>query len=139
MIDDYLVDGFVLNPVPVKVARLLDPSLPVIAVSLTPDPKEWKEISSWGESPTNPLLRPIAKLRVAKAFEIYLQSMDLTSNMLGEVRLEMEKPEFIIRPNVRHIGQLDRVDPSEVALLGDEAVKESWQDIKKLINRGSRK
>jgi len=134
-----LVDGFVLNPIPVKVARSLAPNLPVIAVSLTPDPSKWKEISTWGEVPANPLLRPISRLRVAQAFEIYLQSMDMTSHMLGEVRLEIEKPEIIIRPNVRHIGQLDRVDPREVALLGDEAVIESRQEIKNLIHKKTRK
>ena len=117
-----LVDGFVLNPVPVVVARSLAPTLPVVAVSLTPDPEQWKYASPWGNIPANPLLRPISKLRVAKAFEIYLQSMDMTSHMLGEKRLEMEEPDVIIRPNVIHIGQLDRVDPREVAFLGDQAV-----------------
>ena len=55
-IDDYLlVDGMVLNPVPVAVARSLAPSLPVIAVSLTPEPERWKKVSPWDTKPANPL------------------------------------------------------------------------------------
>jgi NTE family protein len=130
--DRILVDGMVLDPVPVRVARSLAPDLPVIAVTLTPDPETWKEISPWGTTPENPLLRTISRLRVAKAFEIYLRSMDMTVHELGELRLKMEKPDLVIRPNVAQIGQLDRVDPREVARLGEQAVEECQDELKKL-------
>ncbi len=81
-----LVDGMVLDPVPVSTARSLAPGIPVIAVSLTPEPEKWKIISPWDSKPANPLLRPISRLRIAKAFEIYLRSMDITLHMLGELR-----------------------------------------------------
>jgi len=121
--DYLLVDGMVLNPVPVEVARSLAPSLPVIAVSLTPEPERWKKASPWDDTPANPLLRSISKLRVAKAFDVYLRSMDMTIHMLGEKRLEMENPDILIRPDVGHIGSLDRVNISEVAQIGDQAVE----------------
>ncbi len=93
--EDYLlVDGMVLNPVPVEVARSLKPSLPVIAVSLTPEPERWKKVSPWDNTPANPLLRSVSKLRVAKAFDVYLRSMDMTIHMLGEKRLEIENPRY---------------------------------------------
>ncbi len=136
--DLLLVDGMVLDPVPVTIARSLAPSLPVIAVSLSPVPERWKESSPWGRSQENPLLRPISKLRVAKAFEIYLRSMDMTLHMLTETRLELEKPEVIIRPEVWHIGTMDRVNVREVAALGDDAVENSSAALRKLIKEQKR-
>ena len=133
--DGILVDGMVLDPVPVRTARALAPSLPVIAVTLTPDPESWKDISPWGTTPENPLLRTITRLRVAQAFEVYLRSMDMTLHELGELRLEMEKPDLIIRPRVENIGQLDRVDPREVARLGEEAVEKCRVELEVLLKR----
>jgi NTE family protein len=127
-----LVDGMVLNPVPVEIARSLKPRLPVIAVSLSPEPERWKIVSPWDSTPANPLLRPISRLRVAKAFDIYMRSMDITLHMLGEIRLKVEKPDLLIRPDVAHIGSLDRVDVREVAELGDQAVQEKKSELKKL-------
>lgn len=137
--DKVLVDGMVLDPVPVRTARDLSPGTPVVAVSLTPEPEKWKINSPWDSKPANPLLRPIARLRIAKAFDIYLRSMDITLHMLGELRLEVDEPEVLLRPDVGHIGSLDQVDVKEVALLGDQAVQEAHQVLRKLIRRSKRK
>ncbi len=137
--DLLLVDGMVLDPVPVNIARSLAPSMPVIAVSLSPVPERWKDISPWGKSPDNPLLRPISKLRVAKAFEIYMRSMDMTAYMLSEIRLELDKPEVIIRPAVWHIGAMDRVNVREVAALGEDAVEDSSAALQKLFKKQKRR
>lgn len=136
--DALLVDGMVLDPVPVREARALAPRLPVVAVSLTPEPERWKASNPWDARPANPLLRPIARLRIAKAFDVYLRSMDITLHMLGEMRLELEKPDILLRPDVSHIGSLDRVDPLEVARLGEQAVLEASQALKR-IQRGHRR
>lgn len=127
-----LVDGMVLNPVPVGVARALSPELPVVAVSLTPEPERWKVTSPWETKPANPLLRPIARLRIAQAFDVYMRSMDITLHMLGEMRLKLEQPDLLIRPDVSHIGSLDRVDVHQVAGLGEQAVEQVSQQLKKI-------
>jgi len=133
-----LVDGMVLNPVPVEIARSLVPSLPVIAVSLTPEPERWKKESPWDSTPANPLLRTVSKLRVAKAFDVYLRSMDMTSHMLGEKRLELENPDLIIRPDVAHIGSLDRVDIQEVVEIGEQAVEKIEDELRRIPRRRRR-
>ena len=133
-LDEYqLVDGMVLNPVPVGIARSLAPRLPVVAVSLSPE--RWKAVLPRDSNPANPLLRSISRLRFAKAFEVYYRSMNMTLHMLGEVRLQVDKPAVIIRPDVFHIGSMDRVDVKEVALLGDQAVQQSHSALKKIIKR----
>lgn len=139
-LDQYqLVDGMVLNPVPVGIARSLAPRLPVIAVSLSPEPERWKAVLPWDSRPANPLLRPISRLRIAKAFDVYLRSMDMTLHMMGELRLELEKPAVLIRPDVSHIGSLDRVDVKEVARLGDEAVQQSLPALRRIKRQSRRK
>jgi NTE family protein len=130
-----LVDGMVLNPVPVDVARSLEPDLPVVAVSLSPEPERWSVTLTREHIPANPLLRPISRLRIAKAFDVYLRSMDMTLHMLGELRLQIEKPAVLIRPDVSHLGSLDRVDITAVTRLGDEAVEKNRAELKKLKRR----
>lgn len=134
--DQYqLVDGMVLNPVPVEIARSLKPDSPVVAVSLSPEPERWSAALPREHIPANPLLRPIARLRIAKAFDVYLRAMDMTLHMLGELRLQIEKPAVLIRPDVSHLGSLDRVDIKQVAQLGDQAVEEHLAALKKLKRR----
>ena len=130
-----LVDGMVLNPVPVGIARSLQPNLPVVAVSLSPEPERWKIQSPWDERPANPLLRPVSRLWIAKAFDVYTRSMDISVHMLGELRLQVEEPALLIRPEVFQIGSLDKVDVHEVARLGDLAVQKALPDLKKLKKR----
>ena len=134
--DQYqLVDGMVLNPIPVNLARSLAPRLPVVAISLSPEPALWKVVLPRGSRLENPLLRPISRLRIAQAFEVYIKSMDMTYHMMGELRLQSEKPDLLIRPDVYHIGPLDRVDVYEVARLGDEAIYKHRRHLKKLKRR----
>ena len=58
--------------------------------------------------------------------------MDMTIHMLGEKRLEMEKPDILIRPDVGHIGSLDRVNIPEIVQLGDQAVELVENKLRKL-------
>jgi NTE family protein len=120
--DYLLVDGGLIDPVPVGPARAFFPSLPVVAVALD-DPTIIPGISF---SPPNflmpsPLLRTIARLRVAQAFSIFLESMDISSGYLTDFRLQLDKPDIIIRPHVGDLELLENVNVVEVALRGEQA------------------
>jgi NTE family protein len=127
--DSQLVDGAVLNPVPVSVARSLAPKLPVVAVVLG----GLEESSRLGESHNRfnsiPLPVPVPALlverftrtRVAQAFNIFLQSVDVGSRKMAELRLLTDNPDAIIRPNVSGIGLLDKVNVHEIILKGEMA------------------
>ena len=145
--DQILVDGGVLNPVPVSVARYLNKNLPVVAVVLTPliDPEgELKGISIPSVIPS-PLVDRIKKTRLAQAFNIFLLSVDAGGRMLTELRLKIDSPEVVIRPDVGSIGLLDTVDVHEMVRIGEEAVEEKLEELRQVtglsgtINRKIRK
>lgn len=119
-----LVDGGVLDPVPVAPARSLAPSLPVVAVVLN-DPIGMPALA-WnipipGFMPQSLMLR-ISRSRVAQAVDVILRSFDIVSRGAAQYRLEVDRPEIIIRPMVIDIDTLEQVNVSLVAKRGEEAV-----------------
>jgi len=128
--DYHLVDGGLLDPIPVAPARALSPHLPVVAVVLS----RMNHVDDDFLMPPKflapePLLRQIARLRVAQAFSIFLRSVDIGSCALAELRLIVDHPEVIIRPPVAEIGLLDAVDVAEVARLGERSAEQAIPDL----------
>ena len=86
-----LMDGGVMDPVPVALARWLTPSLPVVAVVLSPVPEGWKHMPSLAKSilpATTPIPLPIleqfSRMRLAQAFDVFMRSFDVTLvNVVG--------------------------------------------------------
>jgi len=133
--EDYLlVDGGVLDPVPVSVARSLINDLPVVAVVLTSFFNMEGSINGI-HLPTPipaPLIDRIQKTRLAQAFNIFLVSVDVSGRMLTELRLQIDHPELIIRPEVGQFGLLDKVDIHELVRLGEEAVIPHIVELKRI-------
>jgi NTE family protein len=131
-----LVDGGVLNPVPVTAARMLSPDLPVVAVVLN-DPID---IPVRGYSIPVPSIFPksitdrIARISLAQSLDIFLRSVDVSSRALSHLRLELDKPEVIVRPNVHHISLLDQVVVTDVAQLGEDALVEVLPQLKRAVS-----
>ncbi len=131
-----LVDGAVLNPVPVSVARMLAPNLPVVAVILT------EALGSSAKTWTMPIpsfvprsiVKRLARLSYAQAFDIFLRSLDVVDRALAEYRLILDKPEIIIRPNVHHIDLLDKVDVHAVARYGEDATEVILPELKRVVS-----
>lgn len=123
-----LVDGGVLDPVPVLLARFLAPRLPVIAVCLSPSQEYWAELPALSFPSTTSLPRPILdqfeRLRLARAFNIFVRSIETSSCMLAELRMAVDKPDIIVRPKLAGYSILDRVNPDVLIRLGEEAVED---------------
>ncbi len=120
-----LIDGALLNPVPVAVARALGRSLPVIAVPLNAplgEPPRSRSLPLLDSLP-EPLAERLGNLRVAKALDVFLRSIEISGRQVCELRLQLERPEVVIRPLVSDIGILQRVDVHEVVKLGEEAAR----------------
>ena len=133
-----LVDGGVLNPVPVTVARGLAPSLPVFAVTLhTPIGEPAMGIPVPDNVP-KPILDRLAHIRIAQAFDVFMRSVDIGSRAVAEYRLVVDKPDVIIRPDVADIGLLEQVDVREVARRGDEAVEAALPELRQTVSWTSR-
>ena len=131
-----LMDGGVLNPVPVSVARILSPDLPIVAVVLN-DPLD-NPLRTYSIPVPSILPKQITdrihRLHVAQAFDIFMRAVDLSSRALAHYRLESDAPDIIVRPDVHHLELLDKVVVKDVALLGDAAVEEILPQLKKITS-----
>jgi NTE family protein len=129
-----LIDGGVLDPVPVILARSLAPELPVVAVVLSPPIDEWVQPTPPRLLNSLPFLSSyLSRMRMAKALNVFLRSVDIGGAMLTELRLQMDRPEVIIRPPVPHVGLLDDVDVSEVALLGEVGAVKALEKLNQAV------
>jgi len=128
-----LVDGAALNPVPVSVARSLAPTLPIVAVVLTPLLGKDRNLLSlhFPSRIPAPILERLNRLRLAQALNIYIQAADAGARMLTELRLKLDNPDVIVRPDVEGIGLLDKVDVHHVIRLGEEAMDAALPELKR--------
>ena len=135
-----LVDGGVLDPIPVSVARSLIPSLPVVAVSLHApmgEPARSMGVPVPSGIP-KPILDRLAHIRYAQAFDVFLRSVDVGNRAVAEYRLAVDKPDVVIRPVVSDIELLEQVDVREVARRGDVAVEAVLPELKQMVSWSSR-
>lgn len=128
-----LVDGGVLNPVPVTVARLLSPNLPVVAVVLN-DPID-KPVRGYNLPIPSIVPRTIAerlsRISLAQSMDIFLRSVDVSSRYVSHLRLQLDKPEIVVRPDVHHIDLLDNVIIEDIACLGEQALEKVLPELKR--------
>lgn len=117
------VDGGVIRPVPVGPARALRPDLPVIAVALSPAHHEWDALSTKrGLFASIPVIGNLAERLVwAQALEVFMRSVDIAGLVLTDTQIRMERPEVLIRPDLHHIGLIDKIDLEKVILAGELA------------------
>jgi NTE family protein len=130
-----LIDGGVIDPVPIALARALAPQLPVVAVVLSPPIDGWP-------GPVRPRLLNslpflgsyLAGLSITRALNIFLRSIDIGGALITEQILQLEQPDVIIRPAVPHIGLLDPVVVSEVTRLGELAAAAAVPEIYRALS-----
>jgi NTE family protein len=131
-----LVDGATLDPVPVQPVRNLAPKLPVVAVVLTLPmgipPQRWSLPfdKHWGGMILSHILN---KTRYTSVWDMFSRSLDITSRAVTQYRLEVDRPEIIVRPQVHEIDTLDIVDVHEVARRGEEAVEVILPELRNLF------
>jgi len=135
-----LVDGGVLDPVPVNLARCMAPNLPVVAVALNPAQADWQRMPQFNLIPAvpfpipPPIIEGFARMRLGQALSLFLDSMDISARMMTELRLQTDQPEVIIRPEVHQYGMLDKVDPIILVEAGYKAAEKSLPQIKNALS-----
>ncbi len=139
-VDDYLlVDGGVMDPVPVALARWLSPTSPVVAVCLSPARSEWTHLPDPRVPFDSPIPRPIleqfAKLRISQAFQIFYKAIDANARVLTELRMMVDKPEVVIRPDVERFGLLDnKVNTQEMIAIGEQAGRTALPEVAQALS-----
>jgi len=140
--DALLVDGAILDPVPVNLARKLAPGIPVVAVALQSAPEDWGAVTEANIIDTAPLPLPIpsqiiqgfSRLRIGQAVRIFTQSMDINSRMVAELRMKIDKPDVIIRPDVMQFGLFEMVDPEKLFQKGIESAEKSLPEVRRAVS-----
>jgi NTE family protein len=135
-----LVDGGVLDPVPVSVVRLLAPHLPVVAVTLiAPLDDPLHDLADLlPSSVPEQLVEQITRLRFAQVFTTFMDSLEILTRAVAEYRLKLDQPEVVIRPEVADIGLLSEADVGEVVRLGEQAAEAALPELRRAVNWGSR-
>ncbi len=114
---ELLVDGGILNNLPVDVAEMLGAQR-VIAVELNN--------SDDFELPLSVPTNPVARLTLApRQFAIASRSLSLMMNHMTALRLERHPPVLLLRPDVNHIATLDMTHPDEGRRIGEIAAREA--------------
>jgi NTE family protein len=126
-----LLDGGVIDPVPVAAVRTLH-AAPVVAVALSPAPENWAETRS-PASLGLPLLGLVSRLRPAEVLTIALRAVEITARSMTELRLQIDRPDVVIRPSVSHVGLLEGVRVAEVAALGQAAAEAALPQLRDLF------
>jgi len=126
------VDGGVLDPVPVRAARSLNLNAKIIAVTLT-SPKSSVDIPASVTNP-NPMIDRLTRNNLSMTFKIIMETVETTSAQISELRLEIDRPDIIIRPSVSQIGMLDQVNVDDLVKRGAEAARLHIGEIKRSKN-----
>lgn len=112
-----LVDGGLVNPVPVSLARAMDAGT-VIAVDLAAD------LLGRGVAPGAPDAGGDA-LALPSMLSVVASSLDIMQVRISRSRMAGDPPDVLLRPRVAHIGILDFHRAAEAIEAGRQAVREA--------------
>ncbi len=121
-----LIDGGALDPVPVRSARDLFDG-PVIAVALSPAPGRWSETRSPSPLGDLPGLEMLARLRPGQALKVFMESSEIMLRTYTELRLELDRPEVIVRPEVWNVGLLQETSVPVMVAKGEAAMESALE------------
>jgi len=131
--DKYLVDGGILNPIPVSIARWMKSDFPVLAVSLSAPPEKWSSLPKYSVPSFVPVpqfvVDQLSQLRLGKAAESFIDALELMVNEIAWLRLKEEKPDVLINPAIYSYSMIDDIDVNEAIELGKTAVREKADEI----------
>ncbi len=132
-----LVDGGMADNVPVRLARLLGPRMPVIAVSLGIMPPA---VTCFHEIPLPIRIKRfqnlVARLRYTQAFNTFIRAAEISLGHHTLLRLQVDRPEFIINPPVDNIDILATPDdPTPIIQAGAEAARATLPHLEAYFRR----
>lgn len=133
MDEDVVVDGAVLDPVPVDLARRLDPSLPVVAVPLHHTTDHFQPIQMClplTDTMPETVFKIINNTRFGEIMRAMNSSIEIATARLTQLSLEKSRPDVIVKPLVGQYGPLEPIEPEKLIEEGYRAMEASLQDLK---------
>jgi NTE family protein len=109
-----LVDGGVLEPVPVEAARNMGADI-VVAVDLLSKSKNYRDLQD------------------ATIIDIMQKTSIATQQALTKFRMQLHPPDLVIEPDISDLGILDFKNGKKVIKIGEAETKKMIPQIKKLI------
>jgi NTE family protein len=127
----HLIDGGTLDPVPVRAARSFAPNLPTAAVILSAPPNSLHE--AWNLPLPFPqvIASRLTRFRITQAFGIFLEAVEIGQRSLTTLRLSLDKPDILIRPDIAGISFLGEIDVADVVRRGEAAAEKALPEIRK--------
>lgn len=135
-----LIDGGALDPVPVRPARALLRA-PVVASVLSPARELWRDARSPSLAVRLPASEMLMRLRPGQALKVFQEYMEITTRTFTETRLEIDRPEVIVRPEVWRVGLLDEPSVPEMTEIGMRAMNKALPGVRaqfSLLGRATR-
>jgi NTE family protein len=130
-----LIDGGILDPVPVITARALARGLPVVAVALSPTLETWEGDQKPRLLNSLPfVLKYVETLRFTRALNVLLRSIDISGVLLSELLLQVNPPDVIIRPEVGETGLLDFNTVDRVVASGERAAEAMLPELERVVS-----
>jgi NTE family protein len=135
----WLVDGALVNPVPVSVCRALGAEM-VIAVNLNAD------IMGKGHEGDEPPMENGKKIRNLSSsfrhfgqgepstFNVMVTSLNIIQDRIARSRLAGDPPDVSINPRIGHIGLLEFDRADELISAGEQAVERAMPEIQDAIS-----
>jgi len=142
--EDILVDGGVLDPVPVEPARSLNPRLPVVAVVLNKRPAGFQLADTkvpLEDSFFEPIVNVVSRTRLGELLRHLSITVDVVNKQMSNLRLELSQPDVLVEPIVGHFSLLQKVDSKEMFDEGYRAMQNELPTLEKsfsLINSFTR-
>lgn len=125
--EDELVDGGVLDPVPILPARELNPSLAIVAVALHDKPPGTSTATAsltMNDPIADRVVSRLYRTRIGKAVDIMNRGLTMGMDKLSELSIEAGKPDVVVRPLVGQYSSLMIVDSQEMFDEGYRAMEE---------------
>ena len=109
------------------------------------DPVDWSCVlcssSAWRVADTDfgpvpvpaPLVQQVTRWRITQAFNIFLDAVDIAQRQLVELRLAVDQPEVLVRPQVGAINLFDQVDVGAVTALGADAMESALPQLQDAV------
>ncbi|HZT51172.1 MAG TPA: patatin-like phospholipase family protein [Stellaceae bacterium] len=148
--DRWLVDGGLVNPLPVSLCRALGADM-TIAVDLRtdrfgPEPGEEEGLdparqARGSDANSRAFIRSYLKRRNGgpSAFGVFARSLSIIQDRIADARLKADPPDAIIRPSLRTVAAAEFYRAAECIEAGEAAALGALPEIRKaLARRGAR-